>query len=333
MQTPFRVALLVLCFALLAAVTWRWVRTQDKPAETAAADEPVAPTASAPANVARPLPPASPTAPVEGVGEMLPPDIAGLVARAESGDARAACTLGARLIACANAAMFTDPFLESMRKAEAEAEGKGDVEATNQAATLLLQATLVRRHCDGLPASLRSRAFEFTRQAALGGEAEAIVRYAAGQALAEDARQPHAFLRSPRFNTWRTEALALVESLQQAGRPEAVLVMIEATTEGSHLGLITPPDPVRDTAYRLLARRLFGEHEALRRFDVTLAINPDQVREAEALAQTWHHTQFLDKKFLLEEHTVGLMPSLAPGLWEGWPTPVESAPKCFGGGQ
>lgn len=332
MRTSFRVALLVLCVSLLAVVTWRWMRTDGKPAAAAMAgiNEPATATASEPEDVARPLPP--PVVPAAAASDTpLPPDIAALVARADSGDARAACTLGTRLLPCAYAEFWSDETLAAFREQEARAEASGNIDRANDAARELLRGTTIRRHCDPYPPTLQQRANDYLRQAALAGEPEAIVRYSSGQALARRATQQHAFLRSPSFEAWRADALALVESLQRSGQPEAVLVRLFAINDGSHLGLLLPPDPVQDEAYRQLARLLFGEQEALRRPGAPPGLMPEQQQAAMQMAQTWHREQFSGQRFKLEDHLAAFSTPLAYDVPEGWPRPSEDASSCFRG--
>lgn len=329
MRTTFRVALLVLCLAVLAAATWRWTRPEVEAEEHPAAAAPETPAAGTPGDITRPLPPA-PSAPfaTKDVAP-LPADIAALVAAADSGDARAACSLGTRLVACAFADFYSDDMLERFRQQEAMAEAKGDKAQANEAAKILLQGTAIRRHCDPIPPDLRDRAFDYLRQSALAGEPEAIVRYATGQALSRRATHAYAFLRTPRFDTWRAEAPALVGALQRSGRPEAVLAMIEATTEGNHLSLITPPDPVQDAAYRLLAQRLFPSQESGRRFALPDGLSPEQQREAGLLAESWHRDDFSGGEFALDEHVAGFVLPFSTELPDGWPRPAAREPSCF----
>ncbi|MBY4597816.1 hypothetical protein K3217_20055 [bacterium BD-1] len=333
MRTSFRVALLVLCASLLAAATWRWVQAEGDPAAAASAegDEPSAATPAEPHDLARPLPP-RPATPSAGDTEApLPPDIAALVARADAGDARAACTLGTRLLPCAYADFWSDDMLAAIREQEASAEASGNIARANDAAGQLLRGTSIRRHCDPYPAHLKERANDYLRQAALAGEPEAIVRYSSGQALARRATQQHAFLRSPSFDAWRSDALALVESLQRSGQPEAVLVRLFAINDGSHLGLIMPPDPVQDEAYRQLARLLFGEQEALRQHGAPPGLTTEQQQAAAQMAKAWHREQFSGRRFRLEDHLSALSTPLANDVPEGWPRPSEDATSCFRG--
>lgn len=325
-----RVALpvLCLCLVLVAGLAWRGATDDPAPEQEPPQAEPARTLAAGTPDIARPVPPAPVAMEATPDETSLPPGLAALVARAEAGDSRAACELGSRLVVCASSHWFADTSLESLRRQEREAEAKGDHEAANHAAGMLLSATVAKTACADLTPALHQRAFDFTRQAALAGEPEAIVRYATGQALAGNGMAPNTFLRSPHFDTWRGEAPALLEGLEQSGDPQAVLALLMATSEGSNLALLMPPDPVRDTAYRLLANRLFGEHTALANFHMP-NIPAQQRREAEALARAWHRERFGNRSVRLEDHTSGLFHPMYQHVEGNWPRPSVDVPVCF----
>lgn len=260
--------------------------------------------------------------------DALPADVALLLARAEAGDARAACSLAVRLQPCPKADFFTDQMMDGLRDAEAKAVAEGNVQEAEQPAVFLLSGTRIRQQCDGIPASLHRRAFDLLRQAALAGEPEAIIRYARGFALPDGST--FGFIRTSRFDTWRREALPMLQARIEAGHPEAVLVMLEARGGFSYLGLVTPPDPMLDQAYRVLARRLFGEHPSLRRFVDVPGLTPDQRLEAEHLADEWHRVRFVGQELKLEESLVGLMEPHDLADPHGWPRPTRVQPPCGG---
>jgi hypothetical protein len=325
-----RVALPLLCLALAGVLAWHWATPSPAPASPQPADPPAPAAAAAPDPVA---PHESATAPAPATPEAtplpLPADLAALLARADAGDVRAACQLGTRLLACAHSDWYRDQNFEGMRRAEREALARGDVAGANDAAKFLLAGAQARQACGDVPPALRARASGLIRQAALGGEPEAIVRYATGQALLENHLQPHAFLRSPNFDTWRSEAPTLLAALEQSGDPQAVLAMLTAVGEHNNLALIMPPDPVRDAATLALARRLFGDHKVLRNIRLPNRPTADQAREAEALAAAWHRDRFAGRRFRIEEHTAALTHPLAVTFDGGWPQPSVTAPGCF----
>lgn len=331
MSTPYRVVLPALLVLVLAALAWRWFADGDDRGPDRHSSTPAPPPATESSDIAHPAPAVEAPAPAPDEA-ILPPELADLVLRAEAGDTRAACRLGTRITVCRYSGWFTDETLEAMLRAEREADSKGNYEAANYSASLLLSGTLAREACGGLTPELRRRAFEFTRQAALGGEPEAIVRYATGQSLVDDGMIPHAFLRLPRFDTWRSEAPGLLQALEQSGDPQAVLALLEASREGNTFSMLMPPDPVRDAAYALLALRLFGEHPALEQYQVGNANSADQRSEAEALARSWHRDRFGNQAFRLEDHTSGLYQPLAQHLEGGWPKPGDTVPTCFDAG-
>jgi|GEM_PF-2834926 len=330
MPAPRRVALIALLLALLVGLAWRGASDDSGQAAEPSQPLPPATVAAGTDDITRPATSVpGPTTVVATLGETaLPPELAGLVARAEAGDTRAACELGTRLVACAYSIPFTEESLASFRREERDAEARGDHVAANKAASLLLSGTLAIAACTDLTPALRKRSFEFIRQAALGGEPDAIVRYATGQALVVDGMAPFAFLRLPHFDTWRSEAPALLEGLEQSGDPQAVLALVVAANEGNHYGLIMPPDPVRDAALHLLSRRMFGEHPTLANLRMP-RITADQRRQAEALAQSWHSSRFEGRSFRLEDHTGGLYQPLLQHFEDSWPKPSGAASSCF----
>jgi hypothetical protein len=267
--------------------------------------------------------------------EPLPPrdapitEIASLLSRADAGDAAAACQLGVRLNFCTRAAFFSDQRLNALRAQEAKQHAKGDLAGANSSAASLLKGTRIRQQCDGVPEALQRRAFDYLRQAALAGEPEAVIRYSRGQHLA--GRSSFGFIRTPQFDTWRREALSMLEARLAAGHPEAVLVMLEARGEANFLSMVTPQDPTLDLAYRLLARRLFGEHPSLRRHLKMHGFTPEQHREAERLAEDWHQQRFGARKLEIRDHLVGLVDAIDDEHEFRWPQPSRLADPCSRG--
>lgn len=326
MRSKRRVILLPSCVIALAAIIW-WRASvpeqpapQADPAPSAAAQDSAQP-------VATPSPGAEPPSPVvvDTSGAALPPDITALLARAQAGDAHAACDLGVRFQECFGAGFYTDRMLDQLRAGLAEAEARNDAPSIAHTRAMLLSGTSIREQCEGIPPTLYERASDFLRQAALAGQPEAIIRYVRGEALSTDPMQQLAFVRDPRFDNWRREALPLLEARLQAGHPEAVLAMLEArNAEGHWLTMIIPADPVLDRAYWLLARRLFGDHAALQRFRQTPEMTTEQQLDAERLAAQWHEDRFDGRQLLIEEHLSGMA---RPGD-DAWPQPTRTSPPC-----
>lgn len=329
MRPVDRTVLLLACAVILVATYW-W-QTQPDEATKPVPDT----TSSASTQVSTPAPADSGAAftgnarsAVDPVS--LPADVAALLARAETGDARAACELGVRFSRCSLVAFYDDKKIEAIRVREARRQAKGDIEEANESARVLLTAALLRQQCGGVPETVHRRAFDLLRQAALAGHAEAALRYARGDALNLEGMQMFAFLRTPRFETWRRDALAMLEMQLQAGNPEAVLVMLETRSSGNHLSWITPPDPVQDQAYRLLAQRLFGDDPALRRFARNPRMTQAQRDQADELADRWHRDRFGGRQLELEQQLAALAnpDPLATDDPFSWPRPENARPPC-----
>jgi len=203
---------------------------------------------------------ATPATPLVTDGEPMPlPDgIATLLSRAGAGDAKAACQLGVRLSRCRWADFYSDEMLEGLQSNASEARRRNDAEGLRDSEATLAMGQAIRRECDPLPASLRERAFTLTRQAALAGEPDAIVAYVRGDVLSAPAMSMFGYLRSPGFDIWRRDVGPMLAALDDAGRPEAVLLRLQAARGVAPLSMVVPPDPVADEANRLLAARLFG---------------------------------------------------------------------------
>jgi hypothetical protein len=320
------VAGLTILLAVMFAAVWWW-RHEPPTAPQGA----VPPTGTEQMGSAAPTersePPPDPDGPVPA--SALPAEIASLLSRADAGDAAAACQLGVRLNLCTRAAFFSDERLDALRAQEAKQHAKGDLAGANSSAATLLKGTRIRQQCDGVPEALQRRAFDYLRQAALAGEPEAVIRYSRGQHLA--GRSSFGFIRTPQFDTWRREALPMLEARLAAGHPEAVLVMLEARGEANFLSMVTPRDPTLDLAYRLLARRLFGEHPSLRRHLKMHGFTPGQRREAERLAEDWHQQRFGARKLEIRDHLVGLVDAIDDEHEFRWPQPSRLADPCSRG--
>lgn len=330
MRSSSRGVLLLSCFAVLAAVLCWQLRAQDGQAPVTRAQSPAATAAptSSPANAAPPSGDAQPEVLADISGSTLPPDVATLLARAQSGDARAACELGVRFQECFRVAFFDDRMLEGLARQEKAQQAKGKLAEANQTAAFLLAGASARELCEGIPPALYERASDFLRQAALAGEPEAVFRYARGEALATDPMQQFTFLRHPRFDTWRNEAVPLLEAQLHEGKPGAVVAMLEARSQGMPpIGMLIPADPLLDQAYRQLAGRLFDNHPALHHFDPVTNLTAEQLDEAGRLAAQWHETWFAGRRFTLEDHLAGFAHYAAADL-PGWPRDVPASSPC-----
>src|SRR5690606_20782701 len=118
-----------------------------------------------------------------------------------------------------------------------------------------------RLRCQTLGEKYRDRHFDWLRQAAMAGQPEAVYRYATGQAFGYAHGADFSFLRSPDFEVWRREAPPLLESLFEAGYPEAIAPLIVSSDPlmGGYAAALLPSDPVRERAYIHLVVLLAGD--------------------------------------------------------------------------
>lgn len=278
----------------------------------------------APAPAPREPTPAAPRV-TDGEPMPLPDGIATLLSRADAGDAKAACQLGVRLSRCRWADFYSDEMLAHLQASIGKARRGNDAEGLRDSEAALAMGQAVRRECDPLPASLRERAFALTRQAALAGEPEAIVAYLRGDVLNSRATSMFGYLRSPEFDAWRRDAGPMLAALEDAGRPESVLLRLQAARGVPPLSMVVPPDPVADEANRLLAVRLFGEHEALRDTSPRPRLTPAQRETAARLAAQWHDERFGGRRHALAAYDGALFETLSElrrSVGEGKPAPV-----------
>lgn len=282
------ILLLPLPVALIAGYAW-YVRT---PAETPAAAE----AAPLPGLTSLPVEPsAKPTRAVPRYDvtgtprpvEPLPP-LSELAARADGGDARAACQLAAELQACRQQAVLAGP-----RRVGSD---KGPPARCSE---------LVEKYGD--------RHFTYLRQAAFAGEPEAMLRYAMGEAFGVPG-ESYAFLATPDFDTWRREAPAMLQTVFEAGYPEAALHLMLAQEPmlGGQLTALLPPDPLRERARAGLLVLFAGQHPEAAKIVISLPqVDPALDQEAQALARRWHVEYFngleLDPNTEPTDHGMPLM--------------------------
>lgn len=228
------------------------------------------------------LPPLDPTKPARA----LPPPgtLADLTAKAGAGDAIAACQLAAELADCRTRALFR----RHTRGNEPEP---------------------MSPRCEQLLAGHVDRHFDLLRQAANAGEPEAMLRYAMGEGFGISG-DSFSYLRSPHFDTWRREAPAMLQSLLEAGYPEAVIyrMMANDSLMGGPMANLIQPDAVQDRAYSELLLLLNGDADfaalvRLRELGGTDTLVAEQARQQ---AERWHQDHFSGQTFdfaLLESET------------------------------
>lgn len=271
-MTLRRLALPLLVFATLAA-GYAWLTRagagEDAPAETE--ESPLPGLTNLPVE-----PSAKPTRAVpryDANGKPRPveplPPLAELAARADGGDARAACQLAAELSACRKQAVLAGP------------RRKGGNEDHPSRCSSLLEK-YVDRH------------FTYLRQAAFAGEPEAMLRYARGEAFGVPG-ESYAFLSTPDFDTWRREAPTMLQALFEAGYLEAAvdLMLAQQPMFGGQLAALLPPDPLRERARAELLVLFAGQHSDAAKIAASLPrADPALQQEAQALARRWHLEYF-----------------------------------------
>ncbi|KFL35751.1 hypothetical protein [Arenimonas donghaensis] len=255
-----------------AALAWRWHSASgpemplppaaDVPAESGHPVDP--PPAGTPVAVAR-FDDAGPARPLA-----MPGPIEDLAARAGAGDALAACQLARELGECRSKKFLRDIATESDEYGSTP-------------------------RCEVLLAQHRDKHFDWLRQAAHAGEPEAMLRYAQGEGFGMSGAS-FDYLRSPRFDTWRREAPAMLEALVKAGYPEALVTRMMANDPlmGGPLAGALPPDPVTDQAYADLFLLLQGDGRLRALAQARLRNQPDSVvrEQARDLAMRWHQDYF-----------------------------------------
>lgn len=201
--------------------------------------------------------------------------VADLAARAGAGDAIAACQLAAELTTCR-----TNETLRALQNTDPE-----------------FAATA---RCDELLASHRDRHFQWLRQAAHAGEPEAMLRYAKGEGFGLPGAS-FDYLRSPNFDTWRREAPAMLQSLLEAGYPEAAIyrMMANDALMGGPMANLVQPDPVQDLAYNELFLLLNDDADisALLRARSRSQAGSLVVEQARQQAERWHQENFGGQTF------------------------------------
>lgn len=317
-------ALLLAAVLCIAAIRVWWPAPASPPPP-----EPAAPQASL-AVEGVPTPPAAanaPTAPAPGEitlrrasGSTLADIAPALQARADAGDAQAACRLGVDLLRCQAVAHLSDDTAQALAKQELDLAEKGKLDAADNAAAMLIGILEIQQHCAGLDKDLIARGGHYLRQAALAGEPDAVVRYAAGGAFGLTGSM--AFITTPEFDQWRREAPLMVQRALEAGQPGAVLLMLQSHSMNFFfLPWVTPPDAEAAEASLALARRVFGEGFDTSRFQIPVRDDPRHMAEAERRAAEWHDRHFDGAARDFADAAYGLMPLHDAFGVNEWPLP------------
>ena len=206
----------------------------------------------------------------------LPPPgtINELAAQAGAGDAIAACQLAAELIQCRAG--------QTLRRHLRDTE------------------SVATPRCEELLGQHLDRHLDLLRQAAHAGEPEAMLRYAMGEGFGLHGAS-FDYLRSPGFDTWRREAPGMLQSLLEAGYPEAVIYRMLANEPGlgGPLANLLQGDPVQDQAYGELFLLLNEESPLLEmmRTQIRSRANETVREQAQQQAERWHQDHFRGQTF------------------------------------
>lgn len=241
-----------------------------------------------------------------------PADFQRLRERAESGDARAACQLGAKLLYCASMQMRL-AHLDWAEAAERKHADAGNLVGANLWAEMLAHGLTVRPLCEGLPADAGRQGYDWVRRAALAGEPDAMLLHASGATLVPNTQEGWSFLADGRFEQWRAEAPAMLQARLEQGDPAAVLALLRGYQGDYYLGWILPPDPDRALALGALGRLVFSDPQSLPAGWTGRTITPVDFRAARAQAQRWHQAYFKGQPTAVADHAARLEAPLQRG--------------------
>lgn len=236
------------------------------------------------------------------------PALAELATRADGGDARAACQLAAEMSECDEAGRMRPGGgrLDEAMIADFEASlPRTKDPETHRRHTVEMRARL---RCQTLRDEYAGRRFAYLRQAAFAGEPEAMLRYGLGEGFGAVVGQSYAFLATPEFETWRREAPAMLQSVFEAGYPEAAaqLMIAQDPMMGGHVAALLPADPLRDRARLELLLLLAGRHPDIAKLAAMMPGADSPLRqEAQALARRWHLEHFNGLVFDVERDRGG----------------------------
>lgn len=299
---------------VIAAIAWRLApRPESPPAgETPATARAVSPTARQDPPPAMPVAGRGPDIPLPPPSAPLAETLPLLRARADAGDGRAACRLATELIRCQQAGEFP----ADMTPLEREYEAKGNLAAANHFAEQALWTNEMAIRCRDLPPDLRDRGGHYLRQAALAGDASAMLAYAEGMHWRLDGR---GIALDPLFDRWRTEAPQMAQRALEAGLPAANYYFWMAYQDDFSLfGALVPDDPYRAYVHHLLMARLFGwrEPDGTRR-----DLSPVELQRAVREADELHQRVYRGRRFRSAESM--LQPLFLPPGPEARPGPCD----------
>lgn len=329
MRRPPRAIALFIAVSLCLAAVFAWwpAKVPTYGSVAAARIEQPAPASRTPAGEAEIEPPirAESPAPVTGVagGASRLADLAPMLqARADAGDAQAACRLGIGLLQCTLLSQHSSQFMDRLAASEQRHDQAGRWDAADDAARLLLRLTEIRSQCDGIPPSLVAAGGDYLRKAALAGHPDALVRYVRGEGLGPG----FGFLGRPEFEQWRREAPVLLARELERGNASAVLLALTShARDFGTLSNITPPDAEAAATALALARRLFGDRAEHLVGRLTLPADAARLAAAEARAAELHERLFAGETRDFNEAARGLVPLHNLYGSQSWPLPDTRA--------
>lgn len=179
-----------------------------------------------------------------------------------------------------------DRFDDLRRQADA-----GDPRAACRVGLELARCDAAPDQCPDIVASDQLTAAIYLRKAAVGGNPDAMVRYAVGPfpgAIAPGhAATDHGYLHAPGFEDWYRDAVPMAQRALHAGNPLAAVLLGHAYADDDGLfDAVVPDDPVQADAYALLLSYLRQAPTP------TTSLDPRQRARSEMLAQRLYRESF-----------------------------------------
>lgn len=253
---------------------------------------------------------AAPAAPLPAPGTAFDTIAADLAARADAGDAGAACRVSLELLRCRHLLRVPGIHPISLQQKAVQAESVGERAAAEGALIEGDRLALLEERCRTIAPEMLDRAPHWLRQAALAGEREALLQYIDGRNLFSE--MDFSYIDKPHFELWRREAPGLLNRVLADGEPQAAIWMAEGRGggEGAIQGLLAN-DPARARTWLVVVHRLFEG-----RLPMSVPVLPAEPEERTQIAETaarWHARWFAGRTATLRDKPIlDLLPSLDP---------------------
>lgn len=170
--------------------------------------------------------------------ELLADDWEALKSGAGSGDRKAACLLGFKLLRCASVAAIANDvrLMGDAIPSDLDPPNRVNLLAMRPAARAFVSM------CRRAPADSKRSGLDYVRQAALAGEPEAMYRYARGDGIYLGEFGPD----TAEFGRWMIEAPSLLEQAFRSGYPPAVVTLWQAYLDDSDpVSQLIPDNPLQ----------------------------------------------------------------------------------------